>query len=156
LGDEYVLVASRNPRFERVNVSYEYLEHGISLESDKWTIRHGGIRPWGKDGPTLTVSTKNFEPSFGAEYRFAEWRGRRTYLSADLRNKLQYAYHAASSPEQRQWSTNLQVGRTLEEDSGDSPLQDYFIQVYYGVNPYGQLRSQKDYWSAGFGWVFGF
>jgi hypothetical protein len=24
------------------------------------------------------------------------------------------------------------------------------------VNPYGQLRSQGDYWSAGFGWVFGF
>ena len=35
------------------------------------------------------------------------------------------------------------------------PLKQYFFQVYRGVNPYGQLRSQKDYWSAGIGFVFG-
>jgi len=36
-----------------------------------------------------------------------------------------------------------------------TPLKQYFVQVYHGVNPYGQLRSQQDYWSVGLGWVFG-
>jgi len=168
LGDEYVLVASNNPDFERINVSYEYWEVGVSVEHEDWTLRVGGLKPWGADGyysnhllgsdiTTLTASTKNFELSLGAEYRFPVWKGRRFYLSADTRNKLRYTYHATeANPEERQWSTNFQVGRTLEEDSGDAPLQDYFVQVYYGVNPYGQLRSQKSYWSAGFGWGFGF
>ena len=168
LGDEYTIGAQSRPMFERINVSYEYFEYGISYETDRWTLRHGGLKPWGEDGyysnhllgstePRLTVSTKNFEMSFGAEVQFDQWRGRRFYVSVDTRNKLQYAYHATpAEPETRQWSTNLQIGRTLEEDSGDSPLQDYFVQFYYGVNPYGQLRSQRDYWSAGFGWVFGF
>ena len=35
------------------------------------------------------------------------------------------------------------------------PLRDYFVYVYRGVNPFGQLREQKDYWFAGFGWTFG-
>lgn len=168
LGDEYVLVASSNPDFERINVSYEYWQIGLSVENDDWTLRLGGLQPFGKDGyysdhllgsdtPALTTSTKNFEISIGAEYRFQNWRGRRFYLSADTRNKLRYTYHATpANPEERQWSTNFQFGRTLEEDSGDSPLQDYFVQVYYGINPYGQLRSQSSYWSVGFGWVFGF
>jgi hypothetical protein len=168
LGDEYVLVAAKNPDFERINVSYEYWEVGVSVENEDWTLRVGGLKPWGADGyysdhllgsdiTTLTASTKNFELSLGAEYRFPVWKGRRFYLSADTRNKLRYTYHATpANPEERQWSTNFQVGRTLEEDSGDSPLQDYFLQVYYGVNPYGQLRSMKSYWSVGFGWGFGF
>ena len=168
LGDEYVLIASQNPDFERVNVSYEYFEVGVSYETESLILRAGALKPWGSDGyysdhllgsseATLTTSEKNLEMSVGIEYRFAEWRKRRFYISADTRNKLQYTYHAsAANPERRQWSINLQLGRTLEENTGDSPLQDYFVQFYHGVNPYGQLRSQRDYWSAGFGWVFGF
>jgi hypothetical protein len=30
-----------------------------------------------------------------------------------------------------------------------------FFQISRGVNPYGQLRSQRDFWSAGLGFVFG-
>lgn len=168
LGDEYVIVASRNPAFERVDVSYEYFEYGISLERERWTLRHGGISPWGdegyystrllgSDGPTLTPSTKNYEPSFGAEYRWPPWGERSFYLSVDTRYKLQYAYHLPRGEEERrQWSTSFEVGRTLPEDAGGSPLRDYSVQVYYGVNPYGQLRSQRSYWSVGIGWVFGF
>ena len=47
----------QNPSFERVNVSYEYWEYGVSLEGggyfnedDNWTVRHGGLRPWNPDG----------------------------------------------------------------------------------------------------------
>ncbi len=174
LGDEYTIIAERNPSFERVNVSYEYWEYGVSLEGgglfnqdDNWTIRHGGLRPWNADGyysnhllgstlPTLTPSLKNYEPSFGVEYRMREWRARQTYFSADVRNKLIYNYHQTpQNPEERQWSWNLQIGRAVPPGTTGTPLKQYFVQVYYGVNPYGQLRSQEGYWSAGFGWVFG-
>jgi len=174
LGDEYTIEAVKDPAFERVNVSYEYWEYGISLEGgglfneeDNWTIRHGGLRPWSSDGyysnhllgsdvPTLTPSMKNYEPSFGVEYRMREWRGRQTYVSFDVRDKLIYNYHQTpDSPEERQWSWNIQVGRAVPMGTTGTPLKQYFVQVYHGVNPYGQLRSQQDYWSVGLGWVFG-
>jgi hypothetical protein len=174
LGDEYVILASKDPSFERVNVSYERWEYGISFEGsgvfsddDNWTIRHGGLRPWnkvgyysdhllGSDVATLTPSTKNYEPSFGFEYRAAEWHGRQTYVSADVRHQLIYTYHhTPQDPERKQWSWNLQLGRAVPMGTTGTPLKQYFVQLYRGVNPYGQLRSQKDYWSAGIGWVFG-
>ena len=111
---------------------------------------------WGATQPTLTPSTQNYEPSFGVEYQDAGMAGRQVYVSADVRNKLIYNYHQTpQNPEQRQWSWNLQVGRAVPMGTTGTPLKQYFVQVYRGVNPYGQLRSQKDYWSAGFGWVFG-
>jgi hypothetical protein len=174
LGDEYTIFATNNiPGFERINVSYEYQEYGMSFEGsdlfsegDDWKVRHGGIIPRGSDGyysnhlldsdePTLTPSRKNYEPSFGVEYLMAGWRGRQTYVSFDLRDKLIYNYHQTpETPERRQWSFALQIGRAAE--AGDrTALKDYFIQFYRGVNPYGQLRSQQDWWSIGFGWTFG-
>jgi hypothetical protein len=174
LGDEYVLRASTNPSFERVNVSYEYREYGISLErddlfgpGDTLTARTGGIDPLGSDGyydpfllgaasPSLTPSRKNFEPSVGFEYRAREWRARQAYVSVDARNRLVYTYHqTAVNPERRQWSWNVQVGRAVPFNTKGVPLKAYFVQIYRGVNPYGQLRSQADWWSIGVGWVFG-
>ena len=174
LGDEYTIFAVNNiPDFERINVSYEYQEYGFSLEGsdlfregDDWKARHGGIMLWGSDGyysdhllesdePTLTPSQKNYEPSFGVEYLMTAWRGRQTYVSFDLRDKLIYNYHhTPDNPERRQWSFTLQLGRAAE--AGDrTALKEYFVQFYRGVNPYGQLRSQKDWWSVGIGWTFG-
>jgi hypothetical protein len=173
LGDEYVIIAQRTPGFERINVSYEYWSYGISLEGtgplgdDSFIIRHGGIKPLGKDGyysdhllgeeaSTLTPSRRNYEPSFGAEYAFPEWRDRHAYVSFELRHALVYNYHQTPDfPERRQWTWNLQVGRTASPNERTA-LKSYFFQVHRGVNPYGQLRSQADYWSAGFGWIFGF
>jgi hypothetical protein len=174
LGDEYTLLANSDPAFERINVSYENWEYGLSLEGeelfsdgDVWKIRQGGRKPWGKDGyysdhlldseeKTLTPSVANFEPSIGLEYRFSEWRGRQTYLSADARHQTVYTYHQTTdNPERQQWSLNWQIGRTVPEGTSGTPLKQYFVQFYRGVNPYGQLRSQKDYWSAGVGFVFG-
>jgi hypothetical protein len=179
LGDEYVIIAQRPtlaPPFERINVSYEYQEYGVSFEGDnlfkeedEWTVRHGGIIPWGSDGyysnhllgsddPVLTPSHRNYEPSFGVQYVLPPWPGgksRRAYLSLDFRNKLIYNYHqTADTPERRQWSWNLHIGRTLQRNDNKA-LKDYFVEIYRGVNPYGQLRSQAGYWSIGFGWIFG-
>jgi len=176
LGDEYTLIASRQPdlTFERINVSFEYREYGFSLEGDSlfaegdnWVVRHGGIGLWGSDGyysnsllgsdaPDLTPSRKNYEPSFGVEYRAVAWRGRQTYVSVDARHKLVYTYHQSlDTPERRQLSWTMQAGRAVPDNTSGAPLKQYFVQIYRGVNPYGQLRSQSDYWSFGIGWVFG-
>lgn len=174
LGDEYTIFASESRDFERINVSYENWEYGISVEGeelfsdgDSWKLRTGGRKPWGEDGyysdhllgseeKTLTPSSANFEPSLGLEYRFSEWRGRQTYVSVDARYQTVYTYHQApENPEERQWSSNWQIGRAVSEGTRGVPLKQYFVQAYWGVNPYGQLRSQKDYWSAGLGFVFG-
>jgi hypothetical protein len=174
LGDEYTIHASAQPGFERVNVSYEYHEYGIALErqaafveGDDVVIRTGGIGPWNAQGyydpfllgasaPSLTPSQKNFEPSVGFEYRAKTWHGRQAYVSLDARHKLVYTYHQTSvNPERQQWSYSVQLGRAVPSNTKGVPLKQYFVQVYRGVNPYGQLRSQADYWSVGFGWVFG-
>jgi hypothetical protein len=172
LGDEYVILAERDASFERINVSHEDWEYGISLEGDQWKVRHHGTRPWGSKGyysdhllgeeeAKLTPSRANYEPSFGFEYAFPSlaWNHRQLYVSAEAKYKLIYNYHQTpENPEERQWSINLQVGGVEEANVGGrdrSPLKQVFVQFYRGVNPYGQLRSQKDYWSVGIGWVFG-
>jgi hypothetical protein len=170
LGDEYTIIAQRDPDFKRINPSFEYLEYGISYErmfgENMLTIRHGGISLHGDDGyysdhllgepPTLTPSEKNFEPSFGVEWRGWQRGNRDFFASLDLRHKLAYEPHRAPGEEEsKHWSLSLALGRTVPEGTGNIPLKDYFIYFYKGVNPFGQLREQKDFWFAGIGWTFG-
>jgi len=169
LGDEFTIGAERHfPSFERVNVSYEYYEYGVSYDTPTLTIRHGGINLWAKKGyyahellgsttPTLTPSDSNYEPSIGFE-----WRGRGPatsrvpFVSVDTRRKLVYAYHRpAGVPEQHEWSWSVQIGRAVQQGTTGSPLREYFLQLYHGVNPHGQLRSQAGYDFIGLGWTFG-
>jgi hypothetical protein len=170
LGDEYTIFASADPAFERINVSYEYREYGISLErafprSSLLTLRHGGISLWGSDGyysdhllesnvPTLSVSRKNYEPSFGVEYRLPTDGGRQLVVSLDVRNRLQYSFHHPTSGEERRRPTwTLAVGHAARE--GDVPFfRSVFGYVTRGVNPFGQLREQHPFWAAGVGWIF--
>lgn len=173
LGDEYTIIASRRPDFDRVNVSFEYLEYGVSIEKTfgadaaHLVLRHGGIVLHGSDGyysdhrlgeppGTLTPTEKNFEPSIGLEIRGWRFRGRDTFLSIDARHKLAYQFRRRPGEEESQhWSASVALGRTVPEGSVGIRLRDYFLHVYRGVNPYGQLRSQHDFWSVGLGWTFG-
>ena len=75
------------------------------------------------------------------------------YVSADLRYRTVYNY-AKSDPkaaDDRQWSTNLIAGyrRLRVESKRGEP--DFFARLYYGVNPYGQLRNQRGYFLIGAG-----
>lgn len=173
LGDEYVIIAQRDETFIRVNPSFEYYEYGISFEkvfgSDRLHLiaRHGGINLWGEDGyysdhllgedtRTLTPSEKNYEPSFGFEVRGREFRGRHLFASVDARHKLVYAFkRAPGETEEKQWSTKFAVGLAAPENTRGVPLKSIYLHYYRGVNPYGQLRAQKDFWSVGVGWIFG-
>lgn len=176
LGDEYTIFAQRRLDFERVNVSYEYHEYGVSYEksfgrNSLLTIRHGGISLWGSDGyysnhllgtdaATLSPTEKNYEPSFGAEFRFPKRvgvigsQGRQLVASVDFRHRLQYSFHhPASGDERRRPTWTIAVGRAVLE--GDRRfLRSYFGYFTHGVNPYGQLREQYPFWAAGIGWVF--
>lgn len=175
LGDEFSISArSRLPdKFERVNVSYEYFEYGISYDNPRVTFRHGGLHPsWSKgyysSHPSETIggreiygSTRGYEPSFGFEYRSPGLGpARRWFASADVRRKIIYDYHKVSADEKedRQWSWSLMIGREKPSGSGSRAaaflLKAYYVYFYYGVNPHGQFRSQRDYATVGIGFTF--
>ena len=172
LGDEFSLTAEERfpDTFERINVSYEYWEYGIGYETPRYSIRTGGLQPWGDDGyysdhllepggRTIPPSHSNFEPSFGAEYRHPHRDDRlwAPFVSLDTRHRILYDYHKPSSdtPEERQWSTTLAAGiRTSPAGTTAArlALTHIYVRVYHGVNPHGQLRNQGDFTviSAGF------
>ena len=172
LGDEYTIIASTHPGFERINVSYEYQEYGISYDrsfgrNSLLTVRHGGIILHGEDGyysdhllgstvPTLSKSKKNYEPSFGAEYRFPSRPKASSQLiaSVDFRQRLEYSFHHPQSGEEHRRPT-WTVAFGISGLRGDRRLlRSYFGYVTRGVNPFGQLREQYPWWSAGIGFVF--
>ena len=175
LGDEFTILAQDQPGFERINVSYEYYEYGISYDTPTVTLRHGGINLFGDDGyysacplnndcddgdREIPTSRLNYEPSVGFEYRRpTPGTGRQVFVSADVRLKTIYDYHKASPEvaEDRQWSLSLMVGKMSQRGSGGRsalPLKAIYFYLYHGVNPNGQFRSQKGYSLVGFGWTF--
>jgi hypothetical protein len=63
LGDEYTIAASRQPGFERINVSYEYQEYGISYERS-FGPQQPAHRPPRRDHPSRRRRLL-FRPSAG-------------------------------------------------------------------------------------------
>lgn len=173
LGDEFSLAAAEHfPGFERINVSYEYWEYGIGLESPRWSLRHGGLQPWGKDGyysdhllqvggRTIPTSAVNFEPSFGVEYRSRHSDGRTwaPFASLETRGRIAYDYNKPSSsdPERRHWSTSVSAGiktSPAPASSSSLSLSHIYVHFYRGVNPHGQLRNDASYSMLGVGFQF--
>jgi Protein of unknown function (DUF1207) len=171
LGDEFTLFAEQtHDDFERINVSYEYWEYGVSYEflhSNSGMLvklRQGGIGLFGNDGfysdhlleaggREIAISKNNFEPSFGVEVTPTEG-GWRPFASLDLRLRTVYDYNKASSDqsEDRQPSVGVAVGlRNGRARVTERGLPDLFFRGYYGVNPNGQFRNQKNYWQVGIG-----
>lgn len=179
IGDEFALAARRTkPDFERVNVSYEYWEYGISLETDQGkddlhhlTFRHGGIgllsprkgfyapdslEPGGR---TIPRSASHFEPTFGFQWYLEKnvFRGFGPFLSADIRHRIIYNYHkiSASQKEDRQPSVNILFGLKRNSRFLEKGIPDIFFRFYHGVNPAGQFRSQRSYTLFGVGMYVG-
>ena len=184
LGDEYTLRSMRsNPSiFERINVSYEYVDMAIGFSGVRAAARyatHFGIihtaKPWTRsyydidETPDLTISpigpvtpsTRTVEPYVGGEIErvtldwftgkpylgwLKDWAG---YLSLDARNRTIYNYHKRSPAmdDETQWSTNFVAGVYPRADRNVA-IQ---FRVYYGVNPHGQFRSQRNFHLLGFG-----
>jgi len=181
IGDEYTIAARRlfPAEFARVNVTYEALDLGLSLESllgetHPFKLRGGvialldpGAGYYHTDtletaGQVLTGSHNRAEPYAGVEYRnnrnecgsvLPRWACR-FYVSVDARHKTVYSYFKPSddTPEPKQWSVNTVVGfwragQTADDQTAVAP----YVRFYYGVNPFGQFRSQRDYMLFGLG-----
>lgn len=173
IGDEFTLNALRwHPAtFRRVNVSYQFVELGTELGVD-WPLAKARLqlrclwvafthpRSWYSaeleypDGGTVTPSDRNFEPSIGLEVtrKLTNWQ---PFLSVDLRPRTIYQYDraAASDGEGFQWSVNGMLGVHTPRGAFTG-LTQLYLRGYYGVNPAGQFRSQRDYWLVGAGAVF--
>jgi hypothetical protein len=173
LGDEFVLRASQayGAAFQRVNVSYEYVEFGVNWDhyfgaarQHVVSVRGSGVRasdfggdtgwysPALLDGTLIQPSRVNFEPAVGVEYAPKGTRGWRPLLSYEgrLRTIYDYGKTSADQREDRQFSSSIVVGlRNLGWNARGMP--DLIAKGYYGVNPNGQFRSQRDYWMFGFG-----
>jgi hypothetical protein len=196
LGDEFSLAAQRNQAvtdFQRINVSYQYFEYGISYDVallgskggvNLLKFRHLGsildpFTSWNKgyystdplevNGHTVTPSKNRYEPTFefewrnqslglgsqltqpaGAKVKASWWR---PYVSVDSRYRTIYDYAkpVPNAAERRQWSTNLVAGYYRLRTDAKRGEPDFFGRVYYGVNPYGQLRNQRNYFLFGIG-----
>ncbi|HEX6938829.1 MAG TPA: DUF1207 domain-containing protein [Longimicrobiales bacterium] len=173
LGDEFSLAArARYPDFVRVNVSYEYSEASVMLQhtSPSWQRRvqlgvmapvyasnHGfysyDLRE--TNGRTLTLSDRTVEPYGTAELLpVRPLVGRFGFMAGlDLRPRIVYDYDRPPGvPEERQWSANLVIGlRDVERRAGETGVSDLYFRAYYGVNPAGQFRNQRDYTLIGIG-----
>lgn len=169
LGDEFSIVGQRefSTTFERVNVSWEYLDLGLLYErfdGDRVSSVRGGITANVKDsyyatdagsitesarGP-VTPSRNRYDPYAGMDVKWEEVYGRwDIYTSVELRWRTIYDYHKATpdAAEDRQASVNFIVGTKINGENKASP----FLRFYRGVNPHGQFRNQKSYTEVGLG-----
>jgi hypothetical protein len=169
LGDEFSIVGERAFRttFERINVSWEYLDAGLLYERvDGETFRsiRAGVTAnlrgsyYSTDLNSITFSARGpvipsrnrEDPYVGAEVMrprvIGSWDG---YASAELRWRSVYDYHRVSrnTHEARQASINVIAGTKINGSNKASP----FIRYYHGVNPHGQFRNQRDYTEVGIG-----
>ena len=169
LGDEFVVRAIDfyGDAFLRVNVSYEYVEYGASWDHFFGAQRQHSISVRGSAVQTLDLGRKvgwyslrtlgdqpiypsavNVEPSIGVEYLPQGSRGWRPFVSYDGRLRTIYDYQKTSADQRegRQFSSSLVVGlRSMRWSKKGMP--DFVARAYYGVNPHGQFRSQRDFWT---------
>lgn len=169
LGDEFSLVGEREHRFtfERINVSWEYLDLGVLYEDidtkPRFKVRTGVIAnlrgsyyETGPDSITFSprgpvIRSHNRRDYYAGvdllwEEKFGRWD---VYASGELQWRTVYDYHRPrrDTPEDREPSVNIIVGTKLNGANRASP----FLRYYRGVNPHGQLRNQKDYTEMGVG-----
>jgi hypothetical protein len=178
LGDEFSIRGQRKylTSFERINVSWEYLDLGVLYESkvgsrfaSAWSIR-GGITStlpfndtYYQVGPgsitesargPVTTSKNWIDPYAGVDLQWDE-AFRKTwdiYASAEVRWRSRYDYHKTNSDvsEERQTSVNLILG-TKKTGTGKIGRASPFVRYYRGINPHGQFRNQKGYTEYGIG-----
>lgn len=181
IGDEFTInaIERHGATFRRVNVSYQFVEGALQagVRSESWRARAqarclwvaftGGDSWYGRAleypaGGSVTPSSRNYEPSFGLEVAHEGDPGaltwtwlRRPFVSVDLRPRTVYGYDRASTTagEDVQWSVNAIAGIRPPAAWGGG-LSHLYVRGYYGVNPGGQFRSQRDYWLVGAGLAF--
>ncbi|MGH7460612.1 MAG: DUF1207 domain-containing protein [Longimicrobiales bacterium] len=181
LGDEFSLAGQREHpgTFERINVSWEYIDLGVQYQRD-FPDRGHTLRA--RLGLTTTVpfndsyysvdaasatqsaigpvieSHNSIDPYFGFEYVIDNVLAKASgsgawsvYLSTEIRYRSVYDYHRASADvaEDRQPSINVVLG--IQKPGGRFDRVSPFLRIYQGVNPHGQFRNQKGFTLVGAG-----
>ncbi len=173
LGDEFSVAGLREfpDTFERINVSWEFLDLGVLYEDlygPVWSARVGVTTTlpfrdsyYSVDalsatqsalGP-VTESSRWVDPYFGLEAEWEEALGSwGPYVSGEARWRSIYDYHKSEpeADEDRQLSFNLVVG-VRKAGGGALGRASPFVRLYHGVNPHGQFRNQDDYTQFGIG-----
>ena len=91
------------------------------------------------------------EPSFGGSTEQpVRWA---FFASADARRRivLDYSKPTQDLEENTQWSFNVLAGLRSQPGNFRFSIKEFYGRMYYGVNPNGQLRSNKNYWLLGLG-----
>jgi hypothetical protein len=176
LGDEFSIVGQRVfPRsFERINVSWEFVDAGVLYENFAgeipWSVRGGLTRlirhksyydttpesiTESPRGPVTPSKNKvDWYGGFDVEWENVIFKQKwGPYLSGELRWRSIYDYHKAdpNTHEDRQASINLIAGIKKSGAVDSVGRASPFIRYYRGVNPHGQFRNQKDYVEYGIG-----
>jgi hypothetical protein len=179
LGDELTIAAQDSvlhggPRFDRVNVSYQFRELAAGLRWENWfdgslalragdnlllnregfygdTISSSVLLPGGILGiqpRTVAPSTLRGEPYVEAELRWSV-----LVLSMNATDRIVFDYFKQpGTVEGRQWSYNVLAGiQNPARMFADRGKPDLFVRLYNGVNPHGQFRAQKNFRIFGVG-----
>lgn len=180
LGDEFTIhaIEKYGAAFEGINVSYEYFEYALDYAREaafttgpiNWdtafrvgfthTADRGHVGFYSEtllDGSrTLIPSTRNHEPWLGLQVMPSGNRGVlgawAPYLSIDGRLRTLYRFDKTSrdEDEDRQFSMSVVTGlRNVLATGRGKP--DLMIKGYYGGNPNGQFRGQRNHWMVGIG-----
>lgn len=176
LGDEFTIIGARTypATFERINVSWEYADYSVKMEQTwsemLWSVRVGGTTRipmdrsyYATDDANVTQSARgavtesqnSTDPYVGASIdgvgpaKFGDWR---FFGSLEARWRSIYNYHkvAPLEAEDRQASVNVIVGFKPNRSNQFAP----FVRAYYGVNPHGQFRNQRNFHEFGAGLRF--
>lgn len=179
LGDEFTIHATEKygAAFERINVSYEYFEYGLDYAKEAWfttgptrwdlnarvgfthTADRGHVGFYSEtllDGSrTIVPSTRNHEPWFGVQLLpsdrgfIGDWA---PFVSLDGRWRTLYDFNKTSPDESEDSQLSLSFVTGLRKvQSVQRGRPDLMIKGYYGGNPNGQFRGQKNYWMLGIG-----
>jgi len=178
LGDEFSLAGQDafTDTFERVNVSWEFLDVALLYErviEASFVSGRLGLTttvPFGDSyysvdsmsatqsavGPVI-LSHNSVDPYAGFQVEWEEVLGDSPgwgiYASTEFRYRSVYDYHRASEDvaEDRQLSVNLIAG--LKKPTGGGPIATAspYLRFYHGVNPHGQFRNQRGFTLVGLG-----
>jgi hypothetical protein len=135
-------VAKSERNFEPY-IQYEFhAPHRTKLATD----------PFGAPSPSPDPATPApvLQSGAGAFERPARWA---PFASIDLRRRIVLDFNKPSADvkEDTQWSTNVLAGIRSQKGNFRFAIKEIYGRVYYGVNPHGQLRNQKDFWLVGAG-----
>jgi len=147
--------------FERINVSYEAWELGLTLNDPDtlkgnvlsfrtglmgiWWLNHGYYTSDSLEVKGQAVQNSSSRP----EYFFTlNWIRRKGWasnnkwnneISLEVRNRIRFMYEEGFE-ELRTWNINSYVGWKYNINNNYMGTMGLYARFYYGINPHGQFR----------------